>query len=135
MVKLLLTCRCCMIEAMFLTFLLFSKHFFIDHPLQTDYQRENKHLYAHFGGISHALVHGLLTFVILTFFTPQMITAVCLGVINAVVHYHIDWGFAKLMQRVGWSPQCDKEYWWFMGLSQYLHAVTYISIVIFALKV
>jgi hypothetical protein len=121
-------------EAMFLIFLLFSKHFFIDHPFQTDYQRNHKHIYAHWGGILHSLLHGLVTGIILMFFISNPWVIVGLAMFDIVAHYHIDWIFSNFMERTGWSPQCDKEYWWFKGLSQYLHAVTYILIVLFALS-
>lgn len=45
-----------------LIFLLFTKHFIVDFPLQWEYQWKNKGTYGHPGGIIHAALHGIGTY-------------------------------------------------------------------------
>jgi len=49
-------------------------------------------------------------------------------VLDGVVHYHIDWGKAKLTSKTQLNP-VDSEFWWLMGLDQYLHQCCYLFLV------
>lgn len=106
--------------------LLFTKHFIVDFPLQPRYMYSNKGTYGHPGGLVHAWLHGIVTWMILAFFTPY---AILLGLLDAVVHYHIDWAKMNINRIKGWGPTTHEEFWWLTGLDQFLHALTYIGIV------
>lgn len=116
-----------------LLFLLFTKHFIVDFPLQVPYHYENKGTYGHAGGIQHALFHGLgTTLVFIVVFSLTFVPfAVMVGLIDAFIHYHIDWAKVKLNKKYGWGPATHEQFWWLLGLDQYLHALTYIGLVLF----
>ena len=106
--------------------LLFIKHFIIDFPLQKPYQYLNKGTYGHMGGILHATLHGVGTMLCMFFFTPFFVV---FGVIDAVIHYHIDWAKVKINKHMGWGPTTHEQFWWLLGADQLLHALTYIGLV------
>lgn len=114
-------------ELLILT-LLFTKHFIVDFPLQKPYQYLNKGTYGHPGGMLHAWLHGFGTMIVFAFFLNINI-AVMLGIVDAVIHYHIDWAKMKLNKKLGWGPTTHEQFWWLLGLDQYLHALTYIGLV------
>lgn len=105
--------------------LLATKHLIIDFPLQTRYQWSNKGTYGHSGGLLHSGLHGLGTVLCLWWFTPLAIIA---GLIDAVVHYHVDWAKMNLNRRLGLGPTTHEGFWWLLGLDQYLHTLTYIGL-------
>lgn len=111
--------------------LLFTKHFIVDFPLQPKYQYSNKGTYGHPGGLLHSLLHFIPTCIIFLFYfsVPTALVAAC---IDAVVHYHIDWGKVNLTAWLKWGPTTHEEFWWLLGLDQYLHALTYIALVALA---
>jgi len=114
-------------DLLILILLLFSKHFLVDFPLQTKFQYSNKGIYGHPGGILHASLHGLGTFICIYWYAP--IAAIYLALADMFVHYHIDWAKMKLNSKLGWSPTTHEQFWWLLGLDQYLHAVTYVAFV------
>jgi hypothetical protein len=114
-------------DLLILILLLFSKHFLVDFPLQTKFQYSNKGTYGHPGGILHASLHGLGTFICIYWYAP--IAAIYLALADMFVHYHIDWAKMKLNSKLGWSPTTHEQFWWLLGLDQYLHAVTYVIFV------
>jgi hypothetical protein len=114
-------------DSLILILLLFSKHFLIDFPLQTKFQYSNKGTYGHPGGILHASLHGLGTYICIFWFAP--VAAIYLALADMFVHYHIDWAKMNLNSKLGWSPTTHEQFWWLLGLDQYLHAVTYVVFV------
>ena len=106
---------------------LFAKHFIVDFPLQVRYQWSNKGTYGHPGGMLHAFLHGAGTALCFYWYAP--VACVTLGVIDAFVHYHIDWAKMNLNAKLGWGPNTHEEFWWLLGLDQFLHALTYIGMV------
>ncbi len=114
-----------MIELILIT-LLFTKHFIIDFPLQPKYQYSNKGTYGHPGGILHAILHLIGTFMCFALYTKY---AILLGLVDAVIHYHIDWAKVNINKKMGWGPTTHEEFWWLMGLDQFLHALTYVVLV------
>ena len=112
------------IMAMYLLLALFAKHFVIDFPMQGPYQYKNKGTYGHPGGVLHAWNHFLGTFLCLAFFTKYAI--VC-SFVDMIVHYHIDWAKVNINTKMGWGPTTHEEFWWLVGLDQFLHALTYIG--------
>jgi hypothetical protein len=111
----------------FLT-LLFIKHFIIDFPLQTKYQWSNKGTYGHPGGILHAGLHGLGTFVVVYFFSHELWIPFFFATLDALFHYHIDWAKMNLNKKLGWGPTTHEQFWWLLGADQLLHTLTYILI-------
>ena len=110
---------------------LLTKHFIVDFPLQVPYHYKNKGTYGHLGGIQHALLHGIATwlvFVVVLGLTGAM-TALIAGLIDFVVHYHIDWAKMNLNKKLGWGPTTHEEFWWLLGADQFLHHVTYIVLI------
>lgn len=112
-------------EILYIFLLLAIKHFIIDFPLQTKFQWSNKGTYGHPGGLLHSGLHGIGTVLVLWWFTPLALLA---GLIDAVIHYHVDWAKMNLNSRLGYGPTTHEEFWWLLGLDQFVHQVTYIAI-------
>jgi hypothetical protein len=110
-----------------LLFLLFTKHFIVDFPLQTKYQWSNKGTFLHPGGLLHAGLHGLGTYLVLFWYAP--FAAVFLATLDSVIHYFIDWSKMNLNKKLAWGPTTHEQFWWLLGLDQYLHALTYLGLV------
>ena len=108
-------------------FLLSTKHFLVDFPLQNKFQWSNKGTYGHPGGIFHAWLHGVSTWLIIAAVvgTPY---AFLFGLADAIIHYHVDWAKMNLNKKFGWGPTTHDEFWWLVGLDQYLHVLTYIGL-------
>lgn len=110
-----------------LIFLLFTKHFIIDFPLQGPYQWQNKGTYGHPGGLLHSGLHGIGTFICFYFVAPH--AAIYIALIDMLVHYHIDWAKMNINAKFGWAANTHPEFWWLLGLDQYLHTITYVGLV------
>jgi hypothetical protein len=122
-----------MTELLLILALLFTKHFIVDFPLQTKYQWSNKGTYGHPGGALHALLHYFGTFLVLIWFGP-IHTAIILAFADGVIHYHIDWAKMNLNAKMQWGPNTHEQFWWLLGLDQYLHALTYFGLVYFLMS-
>lgn len=114
-------------DTLILLLLLFTKHFIVDFPLQWRYQYANKGTYLHPGGLLHSGLHGIGTWICFVSFAPG--AALYLAWIDALLHYHIDWAKMNLNSKLGWGPTTHEQFWWLLGLDQFLHAVTYIILV------
>lgn len=108
---------------------LFTKHLIVDFPLQTPYQWMNKGTYGHGGGLLHALLHAIGTTFVLLFFFASIEGAIILGLIDGVIHYHIDWAKMNINSKFGWKADTHPEFWVLLGVDQWLHAMTYIMLV------
>ncbi len=104
------------------------KHLIIDFVLQIPYHYLNKGAYGHFGGIEHALMHGIGTCIVLVFFTNPLL-ALGLALIDMVVHYHIDWAKMNINRIMNWMPNTSEYFWWLLGADQFLHQATYLALV------
>jgi hypothetical protein len=113
-----------------LILLLFTKHFIVDFPLQTKFQWSNKGTYGHPGGLLHSGLHGVATSLIFLALINWP-TAVIAGAVDLFVHYHIDWAKMNLNARLGYGPTTHEQFWWLLGLDQYLHALTYVGLIYF----
>lgn len=107
------------------------KHFIVDFLLQKKYQYSNKGIYGHPGGILHAGLHGIGTWLCLVFFTP---IALGLALLDFAAHYHIDWAKTNINQHMGWGPNTHEEFWYLLGLDQFLHYLTYVGLVVLAVS-
>lgn len=101
------------------------KHFLADFLWQFPFMVQDKGYYGAEGGITHALLHGALTFfVLIGFVSPQ--DAVTLALLDSAVHYHVDWAKTNLSR--GLTIE-DHRFWVWFGLDQALHYLTYIAII------
>lgn len=108
--------------------LLLTKHFVVDFPLQTKYQWSNKGTYLHPGGILHSGLQGLGTALVFLMFTPWY---ALFGLMDFLLHYHIDWAKMNLNEKLGYGPLTHEKFWWLLGLDQWLHQATYVGLVAF----
>ncbi len=106
------------------------KHFICDFLLQDSEMLRDKGTYGAKGGLDHAMMHGVGTFLLLVpffVFLPDLRpVTVLMGLFDAVIHYHIDW--AKYQLSSGLTP-ADRKFWVWFGLDQALHYLTYIGII------
>ena len=101
------------------------KHFLVDFLWQFPFMVADKGHYGAAGGMTHAGIHGILTFfVLIGFVRPE--DAVTIALIESAVHYHIDWAKTNLSHGLGIN---DHRYWVWFGLDQTLHYLTYIAII------
>jgi len=119
-------------DTLILIALLFTKHFWVDFPLQTKFQWSNKGTYGHVGGILHAAFHGMGTWCCFAWYAPE--AAIYLSFLDAVIHYNIDWAKMNLNAKMGWGPNTHEQFWWLLGLDQFLHAMTYVGLVALVTK-
>jgi hypothetical protein len=101
------------------------KHFLCDFLFQFSYMVAEKGTYGAKGGRDHAALHGIFTALVFWLFVP-FAGAVILGVIDSVLHYHIDWAKQQLTR--GLTP-VDRSFWVWFGLDQGLHYLTYIMLI------
>lgn len=113
-----------------LAFLL-SKHFIIDFPLQPKWMYANKGTFGHPGGLFHAALHGHATILILGLMVPGLTWELIMGLGwgEIVAHYLIDWAKMNLNRKLGWGPTTHEQFWWLLGLDQWLHGMCYVAIV------
>ena len=71
-------------------------------------------------------MHGISTSLIFAFVTTPLL-AICLGVADFLLHYHIDWAKMNLNKKLGYGPTTHEQFWWLLGLDQLLHALTYLG--------
>lgn len=102
------------------------KHLILDWFWQPPYEYGNKGTYWHRGGLQHAAKAGIGTGVILTFFFGPI--GILLGVVDAVVHYHIDWAKVNINRYFGWDANTHAQFWWLTGFDQYLHQITFLGL-------
>lgn len=101
------------------------KHFICDFPLQGPFQYKNKGTYGHPGGLLHSIIHALGTLPICLLFNFPLY----LVLLDAVIHYHIDWAKMNINKHYNLLPNNSEYFWWLLGLDQFLHQLTYILII------
>lgn len=117
-----------MLDLILLLVLIQIKHFIIDFPLQTQEHLKTKGLYGNLTGFSHSVFHGLGTFFVFCCIHPDGATsqhAFIMGMIDTVVHYHIDW----IKTRFGNKDIAQKAFWTQLGLDQLGHQLTYALLI------
>lgn len=110
---------------------------FCDFSLQRPYQYLNKGTYGHPGGILHAGIHSIGTFLVLSIIYFGFILGSCisfwnvvlLSLLDGVVHYHIDWAKVKICLKKDLKCNNSEDYWILLGFDQYLHYLTYVVII------
>ena len=113
---------------MLVLLLLQIKHWYVDFVMQTPEMVAGKGIYANPKGVLHSAQHGIATLIILALFIPLPLAA-ALALFDFVTHYHIDWAKMNLNKRLGWGPTTHEQFWWLLGLDQFLHALTYIGLI------
>lgn len=119
-----------MTKLIILLVLLQVKHFICDFPLQKPYMYLNKGKFGHSGGLLHALVHGIGTWLVVSLIVPAL--AVPLAVLDMTVHYFIDYSKVKINTHFKLKPDNSEWFWILLGLDQMLHQLTYILLFIIA---
>lgn len=115
-----------MFDSIFVLFaLLFIKHWYIDFVNQSEVEVKGKGIYGNWDGLGHSIKHGLATAIIFGFFVFNFEVAVILGLIDFVIHYHVD--YCKM--RFGNRDITTKAFWAQLGLDQLAHYLTYIFLV------
>lgn len=118
---------------LFLLSLLLIKHAVADFFLQREFMFKDKHIYGGKGGIIHATIHGALTAIILLFVISSISMALLLALIDAVLHYHIDYIKSNWNIKTKAQPS-ETRYWYAFGLDQLAHHLTYIGIIWYIVK-
>jgi hypothetical protein len=114
-------------------FWLFIKHFVCDFPLQAfPWIYRNKGRYLHPGGLTHAGLHGIGTYLALC--TYLNVGALSYALIDAAVHYHIDWAKMNLNKKHDLKPDNSEWFWILLGIDQLLHHLTYFIIIYYAFQ-
>jgi hypothetical protein len=104
--------------------LLQIKHWYIDFVNQSDEEVKHKGIYLNWLGVKHSVKHGLATFVIFFIFV-EFPVALIIGLIDFLLHYHIDW----IKMRFGNRDFGTKAFWAQLGLDQLAHQLTYLGII------
>lgn len=102
------------------------KHFIADFPLQYSYMVAEKGIYGAGGGVQHAMVHGIGTFIVLMLVISHSPWVLILSLADGVLHYHIDWAKQQLNRNYTIK---DDRWWTLLGLDQCLHYLTYVGII------
>lgn len=100
------------------------KHLWVDFYLQPMEEVESKAHYGEWLGIRHSLKHGLFTFAMLVL-PIGIINALFLGLLDFIVHYHIDW-----LKMQGERDVNKPQFWYNLGLDQFAHNATYIVFIL-----
>ncbi|HSR02285.1 MAG TPA: DUF3307 domain-containing protein [Methylophilaceae bacterium] len=113
---------------------LFIKHFICDFPLQMfPWLYKNKGKYLHPGGIVHASLHGIGTMIVLGYFLNFKL-ALFMGLLDLLLHYHIDWAKMNLSRHYNLKPDNSEWFWLLLGFDQFLHHLTYFAIIYYAFR-
>jgi hypothetical protein len=111
--------------------LLFVKHWYIDFVNQSMEEVNGKGIYGNAYGLMHSIKHGLATFIIFCFFTVNFSFSVIIGVIDFVIHYHVDWAKININKRFEYTVE-NPKFWAWLGADQLAHSLTYLALVWFA---
>lgn len=116
-----------MIEYLILILALLQvKHWYIDFVNQSNEEVASKGIYGDQLGMNHSIKHGVGTMIAIMLVTgPQyLFYIVMLGMLDAVVHYHIDWVKMNYGNRDITTP----AFWNHLGLDQMAHQLCYLFI-------
>jgi Protein of unknown function (DUF3307) len=108
-------------------FLLQIKHWYIDFVNQSAEEIKRKGTYLDCRGIQHSIKHGTATAVIFCLFI-SIAGAVLLGLIDFLLHYHIDWAKINITKKYNYTSD-NPKFWMWLGLDQLAHQITYLGLV------
>lgn len=106
--------------------LLQVKHWYVDFVDQTDEEVRYKGTYLDWRGIKHSLKHGLFTTIIFFLFL-EFQGALLLGVIDFLIHYHIDWAKTNINKKYNHTVDTP-QFWSWLGADQMVHQLTYLGL-------
>lgn len=118
---------------LFLLSLLLIKHAVADFFLQRAFMFKDKHVYGGKGGITHAVIHGGLTGIILLAVISNVYLALGLAAADAVLHYHIDYIKSSWNVKTQAQPS-ELRYWYAFGLDQLAHQLTYVGMIWYIIR-
>ncbi len=107
-------------------FILQIKHFLADFVWQTDLMVAEKGIYGAKHGLCHSGLQSLGTFV--AFFWIHPLLGIFTALVDFAAHYHIDWAKVNINKKYDYTPK-DKEFWFWLGLDQLVHQITYVFLV------
>lgn len=110
---------------LFFVALLQIKHVICDGPLQTLAMVKSKRHYLRPLGLAHAGIHAGGTFLVALGFGLGPVLAVQIAMLDAVIHYHVDWAKQNIVHNKGWTEN-DGPFWWSFTIDQALHHMTYL---------
>ena len=122
-----------MTTEMFIMVLFVLKHLVFDWLYQPPFMYKNKSTYLQIGGVVHSLLHGVSTFFIAWCFA-DLHTAFLAGIIDEVLHYHIDWAKMNINKKFDWTATNSENFWKLVGVDQTLHLLTYIGLICVIVK-
>ena len=104
------------------------KHFMCDFALQTPRQIKAKGNYGQLPGLEHAGLHAITSLPALFVLTQStaVLTAAVVG--EFLVHYHVDFGKARIDKWGNFGNQ-STAYWVVFGFDQLAHQATYLALV------
>ena len=109
------------------------KHLIVDWCWQPPYEWQNKGTYGHWGGIRHSLKNSVGTAMcFLPFFS--LTTSLVVLVADFVIHYHVDWAKMNINRIKGWGATTHSQFWALTGLDQFMHQITYIMLIWWAIS-
>ncbi len=103
------------------------KHFLGDYVFQNAFILNHRRIWGPPGGVLHVGVHAVLTLPILMVAGVSGWLLALLVAGEALFHYHVDWVKDSWIHRAGLTTS-DKQYWWFTGIDQALHQLSYLVI-------
>ena len=117
-----------MFDGIFLVLaLLFVKHWYIDFVNQTMAEVHGKGIYGNLLGIWHCTKQCLGTAAVL-WFLISFEAGLVFGIIDAVIHYHVDWSKININKKYNYTVE-NPKFWMWLGLDQLAHSLTYVWIV------
>ena len=108
--------------------LLQIKHTLADYFMQTQRMLSNRGTYVNIGRMQHAGVHAVFSLLCALIAGLPTLVAIVFLVIDAVVHFHIDWVKGAYSERTGDGPD-SKQYWRAFGIDQLAHQLTYLGMI------
>lgn len=112
---------------LFVLFLLQFKHWYIDFVNQSNDEVQHKGIYGNWIGMKHSVKHGLGTSAVFLL-VMHPVSAIILGFLDFVLHYHIDWAKMNWGNRDITTP----AFWAHLGLDQMAHQIVYLGLIFLA---
>lgn len=103
--------------------LLFIKHWYVDFVNQDMEEVNHKGIYFHWTGMKHSAKQGVATMIIFMLLGAE--SPFVLGMMDFLIHYHVDWAKMNYGNRDITTPQ----FWNHLGLDQLAHYMTYLLLV------
>ena len=107
------------------------KHFICDGPLQSKAMVDEKRRYGARLGLIHSAIHGFGALIVVVMFIGFVPLAFALALLDALIHYHVDFTKENVVSKMGWTV-AQSPFWWAMSFDQMLHQMTYLAMAILA---